>query len=190
MFDTPTSTDQVLAAARKGLKDQLEVIHSQIARLEAEERAVTDALLTLERGGASTAAVNGKRHSSSRGAATRSTSTSTRKPSSRGRPRGTIGKSTAERLAELSELLTDGPKSRKDLAAALRVSPARVQQLLNELGRSVSSQPDPNQRRAKLWSLSGAENGASAEARRRRPAQTGATRPASAAAAEIAAGSS
>ena len=115
MFDRSRSTEQVLAAARKDLEDQLDVIRSQIARLEAEERTVAEMLSALEREGVSEA-------------------------------------------AELSQLLTEGAKSRKDLAAALKVSPARVQQLLNELGSSVSSQPDPNEPRAKLWSLNGHEN--------------------------------
>ena len=58
-------------------------------------------------------------------------------------------------------MLANGPKSRNDLAAALTVSPARVQQLLAELGSSVSSQPDPGQRQGKLWTLKGAGDGAS-----------------------------
>lgn len=67
-------------------------------------------------------------------------------------------------MNELRGLLGEGPRSRNDLAAALNVSPARVQQLLAEFGSAVSSQPDPGQRRGKLWSLKGSANAEGAKA--------------------------
>ncbi|MCA1680380.1 MAG: hypothetical protein LC777_16220, partial [Actinobacteria bacterium] len=76
----------------------------------------------------------------------------------RGRTRGKT-KSTADRVKQLEGLLAAGPKSRSDLAAALKVSPARVQQLLAQLGSAVSAQPHPELRRGKLWSLKAAGGG-------------------------------
>jgi DNA-binding MarR family transcriptional regulator len=63
-------------------------------------------------------------------------------------------------VSELHGVLADGPKSRSELAGALGVSPARVQQLLAELGGAVSSRPHPEQRQGKLWSLTGAKQAA------------------------------
>lgn len=164
MATIATRTDQVLASARKDLDAQLKVVRSEIERLQGEERQLTQALSSLDGGPA--AASNGadrpRRSSPARGA-TRSRRASTRKASGRRRPRRGGGKPTAERVEELRGLLVDGPKSRGDLAAALKVSPARVQQLLAELGSSVSSRPDPNHRRSKLWSLDGRANGAGAK---------------------------
>jgi len=84
--------------------------------------------------------------------------TSTRKKASTRRARRSGGKSTSDRVEDLRQLLAAGPKSRNDLAAALEVSPARVQQLLAELGGSVSSKRDPANGRVKLWSLDGSAN--------------------------------
>ncbi len=161
MASTHTKTDEVLAAARKDLEAQLAVVREQIARLAAEELALTHAVSSLDGANpaASSAGTTSTRTVRSRAAKSES-KRSTRKASSsrRRRSRG-ANKSTADRLNELRALLSDGPKSRTDLAAALKVSPARVQQLLAELGDSVFSQPDPTQRRGKLWSLAGGGNG-------------------------------
>ena len=166
MATTPKKTDEVLASARKDLQAQLAVVRDEMGRLAGEERALTQALSSLDGDG-----------SSSRSAATRAAKvaggpppgkSSTRRSSagnpgaSRRRRRRGGTKSTADRLSELEGLLSDGPKSRNDLAAALKLSPARVQQLLSELGGKVSSQPAPQQRQGKLWTLAGRGNGASA----------------------------
>ncbi len=158
-------TDDVLASARKDLEAQLAVVRDEIGRLAGEELALTEALSSLGGDGASTsmraAAVNvSGRSRNVKSSGTRSTA---RKAgtSLRRRRRG-ASKPTADRLKDLEGLLADGPKSRNDLAAALKVSPARVQQLLAGLGSAVSSQPDPEQRQGKLWALADGGNGASA----------------------------
>lgn len=165
MAATLRKTDEVLASARKDLQAQLAAVREELARLSAEEDALTRALSSVDGDGASSSAraPAGKRRGKARTANGSQSSSSTRKPAPRRRrrTRGAV-KPTADRVKELRVLLADGPKSRTDLAAALEVSPARVQQLLGELGRSVSSQPDPDQRQGKLWSLKPSGNGASA----------------------------
>ncbi len=165
MAGKPRKTDEVLASARKDLQAQLAVVQGELGRLVAEERALTEALSSMDGDGASssskasasgTAAQSGTAKRSARRSSTRKSGAGGRR-----RRRG-ASKSTADRVKELEGLLGDGPRSRNDLAAALGVSPARVQQLLAELGGSVSSEPDPGQRRGKLWSLKGGGNGASA----------------------------
>jgi chromosome segregation ATPase len=165
MASTHTNTDEVLAAARKDLEGQLAVVREQIARLTAEERALTHAISALDGGNPATssAGTTTERAATAPMRRRQRTKSSARKASStRPRRRRGASKSTADRVNELRELLADGPKSRGDLAAALNISPARVQQLLAELGSSVSSQPDPAQRRGKLWTLKGGGDGASA----------------------------
>ena len=151
----------VITAVREDLRAHLVSLREQIERLTREERAVAQALSSLDNDGTvapsaaraptgvGDAARRAPRHrSAAKGAAT-----------SR-RPRNT--KKTVERADELRGLLSDGPKSRDELAAALKVSPARVQQLLAGLGSSVSSQPDPERLRGKVWSLAPGGNAASA----------------------------
>ncbi len=165
MAATRRKTDEVLASARKDLQAQLGVVRAELARLSAEEDALTRALASLDgdSGSSSSTAPTGKRRGKARTVNGSQGRSSTRKPApGRRRRTGGAAKSTADRVKELRALLADGPKSRKDLAAALEVSPARVQQLLGELGRSVSSEPDPDQRQGKLWSLKPSGNGASA----------------------------
>lgn len=165
MAVTRRKTDEVLASAREELEVQLGVVRGEMKRLAAEEAALTQALSSIDGNSASTrsAVPSGERGGRSRAATKGARKSSTRTAGGgRRRARGAAGKSTAERVQELQGLLAGGPKSRKDLAAALRLSPARVQQLLGELGSSVTSQPDPEQRRGKLWSLKGRANGASA----------------------------
>lgn len=149
-------TDEVLASARKDLQAQLAVVREEMSRLAAEEQALTHALSSLdgESASSSSAAPATDESGRNRTANKSATRSPTRKPrtSRRGR-QGGGSKPTAERVKELRQLLADGPKSRNDLAAALKVSPARVQQLLAELGKAVSSQPDPEQSQGKLWSL-------------------------------------
>lgn len=154
MAATVSKTDEVLASARKELQAQLAVVREELSRLTAEERALTQALTSLDgdSGSTQTDASTSNRGERSRARRTRS---SRRKTATGRRRRRGQSKSTAERVEELRGLLAQGPRSRADLAAALKVSPARVQQLLAELGSSVSSQPDPNQRRGKLWILAG-----------------------------------
>src|SRR5919202_2094485 len=149
---TANRTEEVLASARKELEAQLAVVREELSRLTAEESALTQALTSLDGEGrsAQTDASTSNRGEGSRAGSV--TSTSRKTATGRRRRRGQ-SKSTAERVEELRALLTEGPRSRADLAAALKVSPARVQQLLAELGSSVSSQRDPNQRRGKLWVL-------------------------------------
>ncbi|MDQ4049019.1 MAG: hypothetical protein M3131_06530 [Actinomycetota bacterium] len=164
MASTHTNTIEVLAAARKDLEAQLAVVREQIARLTAEERALTHAVSALDGGNpaASSAETNTGRTATARTRGRQGAKSSARKASStRSRRRSGASKSTADRVNEVRELLADGPKSRADLAAALKVSPARVQQLLAELGGSVSSRPDP-ERRGKLWSLKGGADGTGA----------------------------
>lgn len=154
-------TDEVLASARKDLQAQLGVVRDELARLAGEEQALTRALSTLDGGGSARANGAGSESPRPRARGSRGAKRAARKPGARGRSRGKP-KSTAGRVEELRGLLTGGPKSRTDLAAALKVSPARVQQLLGELGSSVSSQAAPG-RQGKLWSLKAAGgNGASA----------------------------
>ena len=163
-------TDDVLASARKDLQSQLAVVRGEMNRLAAEEHALTQALSSLNGDGASastapTAAVSGGapkvKSSAGRNSAGKART-------SRRRRRG-ASKSTAERVDELQGLLAEGPKSRSDLATALKVSPARVQQLLAELGGSVSSQPNPEPRRGRLWTFTGPSNGSSATKPSERP---------------------
>jgi len=156
---TRRKIDHVLAAARKELESQLGVVRAEIARLAAEEQELTMALANLKNEGSSSAATDGgsrrQRSSSRKAQATKRTARSGNGRRARGRRTAT--KSTAERVEQLRTLLADGPKSRNELAVALEVSPARVQQLLGELGSSVTSQPDGD-KRAKLWSIKGASN--------------------------------
>jgi len=164
MTVTAKKTGEVLAAARKDLEAQLALVREEIARLGAEELALTSAVSSLNGDSTSSpSAPRAGRAGGQGGTAQGSTRrSSARKAPRRRRPRG-ASKSTAERVKELEGLLADGPKSRTDLAKALKVSPARVQQLLAELGGSVSSQRDPGQRQGKLWTLkAGSGNGASA----------------------------
>ena len=161
---TRRKTDDVLATARKELQIQLAVVRDEIGRLAAEEHALTQALPSLEGDSASPqASAAATKVAGSSGTAKRSASRGRprKRSTTRRRPRG-ASKSTADRISELQWLLAGGPKSRNDLAAALKVSPARVQQLLAELGSAVSSQPDPEKRRGKLWTLTGGGNGPSA----------------------------
>ena len=153
-------TGEVLATAREGLQAQLIVVRDEIARLTAEERALTQALSSMHGDSASSprTATADKRATRAQG----TTRSSGRKATSRSRRQRGASKSTADRVNELRGQLADGPKSRNTLAAALKVSPARVQQLLAELGSGVSSQPDPDNGRGKLWALEGSGNGASA----------------------------
>ncbi len=161
MAATRKKTDDVLASARGDLQAQLAVVRDEMSRLAAEEQALTHALSTLKGDGASAPTTPSTAKRSSRASGQRRSSTA-KAGTNRGRRRRGASKSTADRVNELQELLADGPKSRNDLAAALNVSPARVQQLLAELGNSVSSQRDPEQRQGKLWTLTGGGNGASA----------------------------
>ena len=143
-----SKTDEVIAAARVELKAQLQVVREELTRVAAEEKALTKALSGLA--GKADAAKPAPR------AAGRKRGTGRRR-----RKRGP-SKPTAQRVEELRALLAEGPKSRNELASALRVSAPRVQQLLAELGGSVSSQPHPERGQAKLWTLKGSANGASA----------------------------
>lgn len=154
MADTYSSTHEVLTAARRELEAQLAAVREQIARLTAEEKALSHAVSALDGGNPATSSTGTVK----RGATSGKVKGRARRGSARrGRRRGQgASKSTEERVNELRGLLADGPRSRADLAAALKVSPARVQQLLAELGGEVSSEPDPGQRRGKLWSLKGA----------------------------------
>jgi len=154
--------NEVLASAREELKAQLGVVRAEIALLAAEEQELTAALASLKADGPSSSATRGtgKRQSRSPASKAKAAKTTVRDADAkRSRKRGT-SKSTAERTQELRVLLAEGPKSRSDLAAALKVSPARVQQLLASLGASVRSRPAPD-KRSKLWSIQGASNGAS-----------------------------
>jgi len=163
---TRRKIDHVLAAARKELESQLGVVRAEIARLAAEEQELTMALANLKNDGSSS--------SSRKAQATKRTVRSGNGRRARGRRTAT--KSTAERVEQLRTLLADGPKSRNELAVALEVSPARVQQLLGELGSSVTSQPDGD-KRAKLWSIKGASNDGNASRPKRggRQPKNGAT---------------
>jgi hypothetical protein len=127
---TARTTEEVFAAARGEVQSQLRVVRDEIARLTTEERALTQALTGLR----------GRRPD-----------TSSRKAGAR--KSGRTGKSTSDRVEEVRALLAEGPKSRNELAAALKVSPPRIQQLLAELGSAVTSERDPSQRRGKLWRL-------------------------------------
>lgn len=178
MATTRKKTDEVLASARQDLQAQLALVREEMGRLAAEERTLTQALSSLD---GDSAASSSRASASRAGGEARTAKTSARGSSTRKagtgrrrRPRSAI-KSTADRVKELQGLLADGPKSKNDLAVALKVSPPRVQQLLAELGRSVSSQPDPEQRRGKLWSIKGSGNGATAAAKRGSTRATGAS---------------
>lgn len=171
MASTAAQTDEVLATARKELQAQLELVRAELTRLTADERALTTALESLDGAGSPAAGDGGNRRRRSRsGPATRTRKASTRKASSARRTRRAPSKSTAERVEELRGQLADGPKSRSDLSAALNVSPARVQQLLAELGSSVTSKPvGDGARGGKVWSLASGSNGTgAAKATRRR----------------------
>ncbi len=169
---TTRKTDDVLASARKDLEAQLGVVRDEMTRLAGEERALTQALSSLDGDSApsSTTAPAAKVGAGPRKVKSSARRSSPGKASStrRGGRRG-ASKSTADRVSELQGLLGDGPKSRNDLASALKVSPARVQQLLAVLGSAVSSQPNPEQRQSKLWTLTGRANGASAAKQGARP---------------------
>jgi len=167
---TRKKTEDVLAAARKDLQAQLALVHDEMSRLAAEEQALTQALSTLDTNGASssTRAPAAKPSGESRTARTSTRRSSARKAGATRRRRRGASKSTADRVNELRGLLADGPKSRNDLAAALKVSPARVQQLLAELGSSVSSRRDPDQRQGKLWALTDGNRASAATPTRRR----------------------
>ena len=169
MAATASKTDEVLASARKELEAQLAVVREELSRITAEERMLTQALASLDGDSRSAQTDGSTSNRAERSRTARSRSSSRKTASGRTRRRG-ASKSTAERVDQLRGLLAEGPRSRTDLAAALKVSPGRVQQLLAELGSSVSSQPDPNQRRGKLWVLAGSGDGAGGEvsARRRR----------------------
>ncbi len=173
MTVTAKKTGEVLAAARKDLEAQLAVVREEMRRLAAEELALTHAVSNLDGGNPATSAdgtVSKRAVGSSRtkGQGQKKPAPKAR-TSGRRRRRGT-SKSTAERVSELQGLLAEGPKSKAAIAAALKVSPPRVQQLLAELGGSVSSQPDPGQRRGKLWTL---KPGSGKGARTRKPAAGG-----------------
>jgi hypothetical protein len=158
MTASSTKTGEVLAAARAELQAQLAVVRGELTRVAAEERALTQALSALGGGGRTTkGGPAARKQNAETSAPRRSSRSSTRR---RRRKRGS-SKPTEERIQELQALLADGPKSRNDLAAALQVSPPRIQQLLTELGTSVSSEPDPKRGQVKLWSLTGSSNGAS-----------------------------
>ena len=163
MASSGSKTDEVLASARSELQAQLGVVREELARLAAEERTLTQALSSLDGDSSSSASNASASPRPSRSRASKGRSSTRKATSGRRRRRRGASKSTADRVEELRGLLADGPRSRGDLAAALKVSPARVQQLLAELGSSVSSQQDPNQRRGKLWRLTGGGNGASSE---------------------------
>ena len=171
MAPTRKKTDDVLASARKDLQAQLAVVRDEMTRLAAEERALTQALSTLDGDGASPPTASAPRASGRASSGkTRARSSARAHASGKGtttrrRRRRGVSKSTADRVSELQGLLSSGPKTRNDLAAALKVSPARVQQLFAELGSSVSSQPDPAQPRGKLWALTRGGDGASAAKR-------------------------
>lgn len=166
---TPRKTNEVLDSARKDLQAQLDLVRDEMGRLAAEEHALTQALSSLNGGSTPSSSAPaparspGEQARTAKGSAAKRSarSTATRR---RRRPRN-ASKSTPDRVKDLQGLLADGPKSRTQLAAALKVSPARVQQLLAELGSAVSSQPDPAQRQGKLWSLKGSGNGAGAAKR-------------------------
>jgi type VI protein secretion system component VasK len=147
MAASKATTDEVIAAARAEVQAQLQVVREELTRVTAEEKALAKALSGLA----------GKAP-----AARPSTPAAGRKrgPGRRRRKRG-ASKPTAERVEELRGLLAEGPKSRNELAAALQVSAPRVQQLLAELGGSVSSQPHPERAQVKLWTLKGSANGSS-----------------------------
>lgn len=175
---TRKKTDDVLAAARKELRAQLAVVRAEKTRLDGDERALTQALASMDgtngaRASATSSASAGAGRSS---AVKQSTRKSSMRKARRSRRRPGASKSTTDRVKELEGLLADGAKSRTDLAAALKVSPARVQQLLRELGGSVSSQAAPG-RREKLWSLKASSgNGASAAKATSKPAKARAKR--------------
>ena len=149
-------TDDVLASARHDLEAQLAAVREEIARLAAEEQALAHAVSGLDGENPATSSIGTVSSPTVPADKKNGAKRSTRKATDgrRTRPRA-ANKTTADRVNELQGLLAGGPKSRTDLAAALKVSPARVQQLLAELGGSVSSQPDPAQRRGKLWSRAG-----------------------------------
>ncbi len=166
------STGEVLAPPKRTCRRSWALSVRELARLGSEERTLAQAIASLNGGGpCSSAASPGKRGARSRAGRSQGerrtvpkASATSRSSSRRRRPRTAL-RSTADRVSELQGLLAEGPKSKVAIAAALKLSPARVQQLLAELGSSVSSQPDPGQGRAKLWSLKGSANGASASGR-------------------------
>lgn len=158
---TRQKIDQVLASARKDLEAQLEVVRAEMARLAAEEQELTATLESLKADGrpsSTTSAGNGQRRASTRTGGARKRAAA-KADGRRVRGRRMANKSTAERVEELRTVLAEGPKSRADLAAALKISPARVQQLLGELGRAVGSQPATHGR-GKLWRIKDGGDGA------------------------------
>lgn len=162
---TRKKTDAVLAAARKEMQAQLAVVREEMSRLASEERALAQALSSIDgpSGAGSSAKAPASAETASGSPAKQARRKSpTRKAGTGRRRRARASKSSAERLEELKGLLVDGPRSRNDLAAALKVSPARVQQLLAELGGAVSSEPDPGRSQGKLWSLNGSADRKSA----------------------------
>lgn len=160
MAVTPRKTDAVLSAARKDLQAQLAAVRAELSRLTAEEGALTRALSGLDGDGASAPPAPSGARPAAKGAGRRRSAGKTGKRTPR-RARA-APKSTADRLGELKTVLTEGPKSQTELAAALGVSPARVHQLLAELGGAVTSGPDGKGGQGKLWSLKGTANGAGA----------------------------
>ena len=157
-------TEEVLESARKDLGAQLADVREEIARLTVEEHALTQALSSLD-GGNPSLTGGGKVKTPTKARTGRTRTSRPRKPG--GRRRRSASKSTAARLDELQGILIKGPKSRNDLAAALNVSPPRVQQLLTELGSSVASRPDPDHPRGKLWGLKTTGNGSGKPAAKR-----------------------
>lgn len=79
--------------------------------------------------------------------------------------------STEQRQEQVREFLGDGPKTRKEIAAKLKVSPPRVQQIMVPMidaGVLVSEQDPTTNRRRELWRLtantSATEQGSSGDA--------------------------
>src|ERR687894_566771 len=102
MASTHTKTDEVLAAARKDLETQLAVVREQIARLAAEELALTHAISSLDGGDPATSSAGATSKSAAAPARKgQGTKGSARKGSSRQRRRRGASKSTAERVNEL-----------------------------------------------------------------------------------------
>ena len=160
MAATPKKTDEVLASARKELEAQLAAVRQELSRLAAEESALTRALSSLDGDSAPAPAPTARERKSAGATRTARGSASGRSAATGGRRRTRArSKSTADRVKELEGLLAAGPKSRSELAAALEVSPARVQQLLAQLGSAVSAQPHPELRQGKLWTLTGSGAG-------------------------------
>lgn len=160
-FDTQARIEEVLFAAREELEAQLDAVRGQLARLGAEERQLTQTLARLPGGGGSSSARAATPSERGRARAPKPAA-ARRAPRKAGAKRGRVAKPTVERVAELRAVLAAGPKSQRELAAALELSVVRVHQLLGQLGDAVSSQPNPA-KPGKLWSIARPEgNGASA----------------------------